>query len=64
MTDSTQEIDELRQEVKQVTRELEALVYKAGVAGYNLERSFAENCKEISGTGLTAEEAKKKWGLV
>ena len=58
------ELYELRQEAKKLTRELEALTYKARVTGYNLERSFAENCKEISGTGLTAEEAKKKWGLL
>lgn len=57
------ELNELRQEVKQVTRELEALVYKAGVAGYNLERSFTDNCKEISGKGSTAQEARKRWGL-
>ena len=57
------ELEQLRQESQQVLQELEASMHKVSVYGYNLERSFADNCKEISGKGLTAEESRIKWGL-
>jgi len=64
MTPNNQsELEQLKQEARQTLRELKALINKASLAGYNFERSFTDNCKEISGKGLTAEEARIKWGL-
>jgi len=50
-------------ELKKNEMALKSTIRKAGVMAYNLERSFVENVKEISGTGLTAKEARQKWGL-
>lgn len=57
------ELEQLKQDAQQALQELEATMHKVSVYGYNMERSFTDNCKEISGKGLTAEEARIKWGL-
>lgn len=57
------ELEQLRQESQQVLQELKEYMHKVSVYGYNLERSFTDNCKEISGKGLSAKEARIKWGL-
>lgn len=57
------ELEKELAEARKLTIELEELSHKAGVYAYNLERSFVENVKEISGTGWTAEGAKDRYGL-
>ena len=59
----TNQAIEVKAELMQIMDNLNELSRRASVAAYNLERSFVENVKEISGKGLTAEEARKKWGL-
>lgn len=63
MTNKASEARELTQELSQIGGDLQKLIKKAGVAAYNLERSFVDNVKEISGKGRTAEEARKFWGI-
>ena len=49
--------------LKEALAELEATRLKIAKSAYNLERSFVENVKEISGTGWTAEEARERYEL-
>lgn len=62
-TNQASEAQELKQELSQLGSDLQKLIKKAGIAAYNLERSFVDNVKEISGKGRTAEEARKFWGI-
>lgn len=49
--------------LQEALADIEATRLKVARAAYNLERSFVENVKEISGTGWTAEEARERYGL-
>jgi hypothetical protein len=51
------------EELADAVKALQKIAHKMAVAAYEFERSFVENVKEISGTGWTAEEAKKRYGL-
>jgi len=62
MTDTNQ-ASEVEAELMQIMDNLNELSRRASIEAYNFERSFVENVKEVSGKGLTAEEARKKWGL-
>ena len=59
MSDTDAAIEEL----EKTTQELNSLSIKAAKAAYNLERSFVDNVKEISGKGWTAQEARERYGL-
>lgn len=50
-------------ELDKLLNNMQALTRKIATAAYNLERSFVDNVKEISGTGWTQEEAKERYGL-
>ena len=59
----TNQASEVEAELMQTMDNLNGLFRRAAIIVYNFERSFVINVKEVSGKGLTAEEARKKWGL-
>lgn len=59
----TNQAKQIEAEMMQIIDALSQLSKRVAIVAYNYERSFVKNVKEISGEGLTAEEARKKWGL-
>lgn len=63
MLDELKSVKDVEIELRRLIEDAEVLSKKARLVAYNYERSFVGNVKEISGNGLTAEEAREKWGL-